>query len=479
MERAKYYIKKLRKKLFLFFIGVFLMTACTTTYYVSNAGSDSNNGKSINESWQTLDKVNSASLRPGDTVLFKSGDSWYGQLVPKSGSSSARITYGGYGTGNKPLIHASLTKMSTGDWVDQGSNIWRSAQTYSTEIGNIFLNNSMCGGRKYSDADLTEQGQYFYNTPTGYITIYCSANPASYYSDLKLLLAVILVKLNDKSDINIKDLNLSYTSGYSVAGNNIKRITLSKLTMTWIGGQTQSGKIRKGNAVEFWNNCQNALVENCTIGEVFDAGLSNQGDSAIQSNITYRQNVIYNCEYSYEYFLHGGSASNILFENNTCVDAGLGWGHNQRTDPSGRHIRIAGTPANTANFVVRNNIFYNALDVLNYTRDIEGLESRFTFNFNTYYQTLGNNLAQIKMVYYPSFPAYQSATGWDVHSINKDPLFVNKAIHDYRLTSHSPCIDASDPSSAKKSDRPIADMGAFESTSAMKQSLFNARHQAK
>ena len=83
------------------------------------------------------------------------------------------------------------------------------------------------------------------------------------------------------------------------------------------------------------------------------------------------------------------------------------------------------------------------------------------------------------MVYYPSFPAYQSATGWDVHSINKDPLFVNKAIHDYRLTLHSPCIDASDPSSAKKSDRPIADMGAFESTSAMKQSLFNAQHKAK
>ncbi|HAH23620.1 MAG TPA: hypothetical protein DCL77_07670 [Prolixibacteraceae bacterium] len=462
----KYSINELVKRTFLVFIGIlFTMMSYSATYYVSNSGSDSNNGQSENNSWQTLARVNSASLAAGDSVLFHSGDSWFGQLVPKSGSSSARITYGAYGTGNKPLIHAAITKMSTGDWVDQGSNIWRSSSTYSTEIGNILFNGSVCGMRKYSDGALTAQGHFYYNTSTDYITLYSKGNPASYYSDIKLLSVAILVKINDKSNINVKDLNLSFTGGYSVVGDGVSGITLSNLTMIWIGGQTYSGEVRKGNAVEFWNNCQNALVEKCTVGEVFDAGLSNQGDNATQKNITYRKNIIYHCEYSYEYFLPEGETSNILFENNTCVDAGLGWGHSQRPNPSGRHIRIAGTPSNTNNFVVRNNIFCNAVDVLNYTRSIEGLEDRFTFNYNAFYQTLSSNLAQIKMVYYPTFSAYQSATGWESNSSNKDPLFVDAANHDYRLASNSPCIDAGDPSSAKDANGTRSDMGALESGS--------------
>jgi len=439
------------------------MIGFTANFYVSNAGSDSNNGQSENSSWQSLGKVNGASLTAGDAVLFKCGDSWYGQLMPKSGNSSSRITYGAYGSGNKPLIHASLNKTNTSDWQDQGSNIWRSATTYSAEIGNILFNNSICGVRKYSDGTLTAQGHYYYNTSTDYIKIYSTSNPATYYSDVKLLSAIILVTLNNKANINIKDLNLSYTSGYSVVGNTVTGLNLSNLTMTWIGGQTYSGEVRKGNAVEFWNNCQNAIVENCTIGEVFDAGLSNQGDDANQSNITYRKNIIYNCEYSYEYFLDSGTTANIIFENNTCVDAGLGWGHTQRPGPSGRHIRIAGTPPNTTNFVVRNNIFSNALDVLNYTRDIEGLESKFTFNYNAYYQTLGTNLAQIKMIFYSTFASYKSATGWEANSINSNPIFVDAANHDYRLASNSPCIDAGDPSTAKDANGSRSDIGALES----------------
>jgi len=256
------------------------MAGFPATYYVSSGGSDSNNGLSENSPWQSLGKVNGAALSGGDAVLFRSGDAWYGQLVPKSGSSSSRITYGAYGTGNKPLIHASITKKSTSDWVSEGSNIWRSAATYATEIGNVLLNNSQCGVRKYSDGALTAQGHYYYNTSTDYIKIYSASNPATYYSDIKLLSALILVSMNDKSNVNIKDLNLSYTGGYSVVGNGVTGISLSNLTMIWIGGQTHSGEVRKGNAVEFWNNCQNAVVEKCTVGEVFDAGLSNQGDDA-------------------------------------------------------------------------------------------------------------------------------------------------------------------------------------------------------
>lgn len=47
-------------------------TATGTTYYVdSKGGNDSNEGTSEGKAFQTLDKVNTLDLEPGDTVLLK------------------------------------------------------------------------------------------------------------------------------------------------------------------------------------------------------------------------------------------------------------------------------------------------------------------------------------------------------------------------------------------------------------------------
>ena len=45
-----------------------------TTYYVSNAGDDENDGTSPEAAWKTLKKVAEFSLSPGDGVLFRRGD---------------------------------------------------------------------------------------------------------------------------------------------------------------------------------------------------------------------------------------------------------------------------------------------------------------------------------------------------------------------------------------------------------------------
>ncbi|MFH1072356.1 MAG: PEGA domain-containing protein [Nanoarchaeota archaeon] len=46
---------------------------------------------------------------------------------------------------------------------------------------------------------------------------------------------------------------------------------------------------------------------------------------------------------------------------------------------------------------------------------------------------------------YDTFAAYRQATSQDMHSIVGDPLVVNAAVHDFRLTSGSVAIDAGDP----------------------------------
>jgi uncharacterized repeat protein (TIGR02059 family) len=79
-----------------------------TNYYVSNAGSDSNDGKSTLTPWQTISKVNStmSSFKPGDQILFNKGDTWNGSTITIgcAGTSAFHITIGSYGSGNKPII---------------------------------------------------------------------------------------------------------------------------------------------------------------------------------------------------------------------------------------------------------------------------------------------------------------------------------------------------------------------------------------
>jgi len=81
-----------------------------TTYYVnSNGGDNDNDGLSPGTAWETIEEVNGNSYQPGDFILFKSGETFMGKLVPSSsGSSGKQITYGKYGGTAKPIINGSL-----------------------------------------------------------------------------------------------------------------------------------------------------------------------------------------------------------------------------------------------------------------------------------------------------------------------------------------------------------------------------------
>ncbi|QHW33493.1 right-handed parallel beta-helix repeat-containing protein [Paenibacillus rhizovicinus] len=87
-------------------VMVITSNAANTTYYVSAAGSDSNNGTSSSAPWKTLSKVSGAAFGAGDKILFRSGDSWSGQLmINDSGTSAKPVTVGAYDKGSKPLIN--------------------------------------------------------------------------------------------------------------------------------------------------------------------------------------------------------------------------------------------------------------------------------------------------------------------------------------------------------------------------------------
>ncbi len=88
-------------------LALAIAPACLAeTYYLDAAGGDDQRaGTSADTAWKSLEKFNATTFQPGDSILFKSGQRWTGQLKPKgSGSTVASITIGRHGEGELPAI---------------------------------------------------------------------------------------------------------------------------------------------------------------------------------------------------------------------------------------------------------------------------------------------------------------------------------------------------------------------------------------
>jgi hypothetical protein len=79
-----------------------------TTYFVSLAGNDNWNGTEIDSAWQSLSKLSTQVFFPGDSILFKSGDTFHGQWnFSGTGNSTSDIYVGIYGGNVKAVISGS------------------------------------------------------------------------------------------------------------------------------------------------------------------------------------------------------------------------------------------------------------------------------------------------------------------------------------------------------------------------------------
>lgn len=97
------------------FLCFFQAFAQKTHYFSSSTGNDANVG-SQNNPFQTISKLNSLTLAPGDKILFKKGDKFVGQiLVSYSGAQNSPIIYDSYGIGDLPILTASNGKNGVPD----------------------------------------------------------------------------------------------------------------------------------------------------------------------------------------------------------------------------------------------------------------------------------------------------------------------------------------------------------------------------
>ena len=78
------------------------------TFYVdARAGSDENDGLRESTSFRTVERVSAEVYQPGDTILFKRGATYHGNLVIHArGSAESPVYVGAYGQGHMPKIAA-------------------------------------------------------------------------------------------------------------------------------------------------------------------------------------------------------------------------------------------------------------------------------------------------------------------------------------------------------------------------------------
>jgi len=586
-------------------------TAPAVFHVDSEAGNDNAAGTRPDTAWRTLDKVNTATLIPGDRVLFKRGGLWRGQLTPQSGAPDARILYGAYGDGAKPILQGSVARDQADEWNEVRPGLWatrkleprllgqsadlrgatwgkhneggaavriervqedgitftrvtcetpgkarnhiqlwgpavtrpapcmilrlrvrstlpftletvramRNRAPYTTvlasdkrievgtswqtvevlmllreainevprlhinlgdtlpagavfdfetlglweasiehckpiplDVGIVILNHGeKWGVKKWALEEVKAPLDYWYDPDGKRIFLAWPANPAEAFHSVELALTRHIINQGNKHDITYDGLAIRYGASHGFGGGNTQRITIRNCDLSWIGGGLQYWKTRKdgtrypvrfGNAIEFWSGARDHLVERNRIWEVYDAALTNQGngDDSHQINIIYRDNVIWNSEYSFEFWNRPASVvtSNIVFEFNTCVDAGICWSHAQRPNPNGAHLMFYHNPSKTSDFIVRNNIFCRSSDRC--TRMWNVWDGAPTLSNNLYWSPDKPIMRWTEKTDYAQseFVRYQSELRLDQGSLVGEPQFVNPAARDYRLKPGSP-----------------------------------------
>jgi len=430
--------------LILVFLLIPLATA-TDYYYNQSGGNDSNDCSTPALSCKTIVDLNTKSLSASDNVYFARGEVWrcsidaYIDVV--SGSSSGFVTYGAYGTGEKPEFLGSWNASNSSDWIDMGSNVWMYNKTLSWDIGSIIFNNgaSWCD-MKTSTEGLVNQNDCYWNSADYYVRLYSVSNPGTYYSDVEISYSYAasnpegLIDFTSKSYVIFEDLSLKYGGIMGFNGANSHDITIRNCDISYMGGH--NGGVRYGGAIQFGLGGYNINVSGNNISYSWDACITAQswdtGSGKTMINQYYGYNI---CLYSPELFEwfqsvadSGTNTGNIIIEHNT-----VAFGTNQESTAwcstrGGRDLRLARTPAETDNFVVRNNIFY---DNKRQWIDLGSSSStkwlgEITLNNNLYYSnySLSTPIA-FNGTNYATLTSFQTATEQENNGQQTNPLFLS------------------------------------------------------
>lgn len=131
-------------------------------YFSSSSGSDSYSAaqaQNRNTPWKSIEKLNNSMslFRPGDSILFKRGDVFYGQIILEvSGTAGNPIVFGAYGTGRNPALKGSVPV--TG-WATYRGSIWvANCPQLGIEVTDFYVNGVPQQLGRYPNAETPDGG---------------------------------------------------------------------------------------------------------------------------------------------------------------------------------------------------------------------------------------------------------------------------------------------------------------------------------
>ncbi len=380
-------------------------TGWAATYYVSNGGNDGNTGTSSSAPWKTVSKVNSRSFSPGDKILFERGSSWNEQLKPSSSGSAAGgyITYGAYGSGNKPLLDGgSRIGFMINDEVGRSYLIFENLDMRSATTGGI--NNSHTSTYWYiQDCSFHDIGSLSSAIGEGILNrgSYITVRRCLFYNNGRHGIAIWNDSTSAQTDI-VCEFNDLYNSNHSIVDIQASNGTSGNMNNITI----RYNKIHEEAA---W--AANALYANGTT-------------SSTVTNLKIYGNIIYNITgrgVALDQYCNLVSIYNNTFYNVS--------------------DQICSMENGTGTVYLYNNIGMNAGVVI---VRVDTSTNKHV-DYNCWYQGSGfpSSFARVNGSVYSNWASYKTATGFDSHSKwGVNPGFTSISARNFSLSSGSACIDA-------------------------------------
>ncbi|MBM9513115.1 right-handed parallel beta-helix repeat-containing protein [Desulfogranum marinum] len=409
-----------------------------TTYFVAKNGNNNSSGLTAASAWATISKVNSSRFSPGDRILFKRGDTWKEQLlIPSSGSATGgSITFGAYGTGNKPVIDGAGVNLAKNHGLIRGSG-----KNYII-IENIRVQNSginkgteNSGIGFYGGSYITVSNCEVYKTESAGIKMNANSNIRVLHND------VSMTNCNSASE----QISLSTVNGFEVAYNDSYKNCNPSYNPPGGAGidskqGSKNGTIHHNNVwgiaggsngiyVDAYNaDTYNIQVYSNYVRDIGAGGISigaEQGGAL--HNVTVRHNIVENAKRGGIVFHNAGptgaSVYDIFIYNNTLY----------RNGTSGTNwyggVRIFDQLIKSVTF--KNNILSSAYNFqIGVDKNVS--PSVVTLSHNVIYGVTGGS------------GAFADLKG--TNTISKNPLFNSPDSNDFQLQAGSPAEDACDNS---------------------------------
>jgi hypothetical protein len=423
------------------FCFIFQAQAADTNYYVSNSGNDNADGLTPSTSWATVSKVNGSSFSPGDSILFMRGDIWSEQLlIPGSGSANGGyITFGAYGTGNKPVFDGTGVTLPTNFGLIRGSTknyiIIENIRVQDVGIENSARNENTGIGFYGSDHVIVQDCEVNHIESAGIKMNICTNITAA------------------RNDVSLTNVNSS-SEQISFSGVNTFEIKYNK---SYTNANNSVGSAPGGAGIDVKSGSKNGSIHH---NEVWDIGGGNNGIyvdafDKDEFNIEVYSNYVHDCNSAGFQIAseHGGDLHNITVHHNivsNCKRGGFAF-HNVWPE-EGDVYDI---------FIYNNTVYQNGTndDAFKYYGGVrlwDELLQGVTFKNNIlshgYHFQIGvQNISPAvvelahNVIYGPQGDAgFTHLDG--TNTITSDPLYKDAANHDFSLQSSSSAINAGDNS---------------------------------